>query len=108
MPNAEFEAAAAAFDQKELASSVRRSPPSRRTSTSRNTWRGSTRGFAEEPRLLVRIGVHLGEIIIHAAGHDIFGDGFNLAERIKVLTELGGIVVLRAVRDVAALRDAHA
>jgi hypothetical protein len=40
------------------------------------------RGFAEEQRLLVRIGVHLGEIIIEAAGHDIFGDRFNLAERI--------------------------
>jgi adenylate cyclase len=65
-------------------------------------------GLAEEQRLLFRIGVHLGEIIIDEAGHDIFGDGVNLAERIQVLAEPGGIAVSRAVRDVAKLRDDYA
>jgi adenylate cyclase len=65
-------------------------------------------GLAEEQRLLFRIGVHLGEIIIDEAGHDIFGDGVNLAERIQVLAEPGGIAVSRAVRDVARLRDDYA
>ena len=60
--------------------------------------------IAEDQRLLFRIGVHLGEIIIDEAGHDIFGDGVNLAERIQVLAEPGGIAVSRAVRDVAKLR----
>jgi adenylate cyclase len=62
-------------------------------------------GLAEEQRLMFRIGVHLGEIIIDEADHDIFGDGVNLAERIQVLAEPGGIAVSRAVRDVAKLRD---
>ena len=64
--------------------------------------------LAEDQRLLFRIGVHLGEIIIDEAGHDIFGDGVNLAERIQVLAEPGGIAVSRAVRDVARLRDDYA
>ena len=65
-------------------------------------------GLAEEQRLLFRIGVHLGEIIFDETGHDIFGDGVNLAERIQVLAEPGGIAVSRAVRDVARLRDDYA
>ena len=62
----------------------------------------------EDQRLMFRIGVHLGEIIIDEAGHDIFGDGVNLAERIQVLAEPGGIAVSRAVLDVARLRDDYA
>src|SRR5215212_10208867 len=65
-------------------------------------------GFDEEKRLLFRIGVHLGEIIVDEADHDIFGDGVNLAERIQVLAEPGGIAVSRAVRDVAKLHDDYA
>ena len=61
-------------------------------------------GLAEEQRLLFRIGVHVGEIIIDEAGRDIFGDGVNLAERIQVLAEPGGIAVSRAVRDVTELQ----
>jgi adenylate cyclase len=64
--------------------------------------------LAEEQRLMFRIGVHLGEIIIDQTGHDLFGDGVNLAERIQVLAEPGGIAVSRAVRDVAKLRDDYA
>lgn len=64
--------------------------------------------FAEEQRLLFRIGVHLGEIIIDQTGHDLFGDGVNLTERIQSLAEPGGIAVSRAVRDVAKLRDDYA
>jgi adenylate cyclase len=65
-------------------------------------------GFDEERRLMFRIGVHLGEIIVDEADHDIFGDGVNLAERIQVLAEPGGIAVSRAVRDVAKLHDDYA
>ncbi len=62
----------------------------------------------ENQRLLFRIGIHLGEIIFDEAVHDIFGDGVNLAERIQVLAEPGGIAVSRAVRDVAKLHDDYA
>jgi class 3 adenylate cyclase len=62
-------------------------------------------GLAEEQRLLFRIGVHLGEIIVDEKGHDIFGDGVNLAERIQTMAEPGGIAVSRAVRDIADLAD---
>jgi adenylate cyclase len=65
-------------------------------------------GLDEEQRLLFRIGVHLGEIIVDEVDHDIFGDGVNLAERIQVLAEPGGIAVSRAVRDVAKLHDDYA
>src|SRR4029450_8590458 len=69
---------------------------------------GFNEGFEEEQGRRVRHGVHLGEIIVDEADHDIFGDGVNLAERIQVLAEPGGIAVSRAVRDVAKLRDDYA
>jgi hypothetical protein len=58
----------------------------------------------EEQKLLFRIGVHLGEVIVDEESHDLFGDGVNLAERIQVMAEPGGIAVSRAVRDVTELQ----
>ena len=52
VPDADFEAAAAAFDRKELAEFG--STAVQAHLDIRNTWRGSTRGFAEEQRLLFR------------------------------------------------------
>ena len=57
-----------------------------------------------EQRLMFRIGVHLGEVIVDEEGGDIFGDGVNLAERIQGLAEPGGIAVSRALRDVTELK----
>jgi class 3 adenylate cyclase len=62
----------------------------------------------EEQRLMLRIGVHLGEVIVDEENHDIFGDGVNLAERIQALAEPGGIAVSRALRDVAELKVDYA
>jgi class 3 adenylate cyclase len=59
--------------------------------------------LVEEQRLLFRIGVHLGEVIVDVANHDLFGDGVNLAERIQVMADPGGIAVSRAVRDIVDL-----
>jgi class 3 adenylate cyclase len=59
----------------------------------------------KERRLMLRIGVHLGEIIVDEENGKIFGDGVNLAARIQVLAEPGGIAVSRAVRDVTELQD---
>ena len=57
----------------------------------------------EERRLMLRIGVHLGEVIVDESGH-IFGDGVNLAARIQSLADPGGIAVSRAVRDIIELQ----
>jgi class 3 adenylate cyclase len=62
----------------------------------------------EDQRMMFRIGVHLGEVIVDEESHDLFGDGVNLAERIQAMAEPGGIAVSRAVRDVTELQVAYA
>jgi class 3 adenylate cyclase len=62
----------------------------------------------EEQRMLFRIGVHLGEVIVDEEDQNIFGDGVNLAARIQATAEPGGIAVSRAVRDVTELRIDYA
>jgi adenylate cyclase len=57
----------------------------------------------ESRRLLFRIGVHLGELIVDGEER-IFGDGINLAARIQGFAAPGGIAVSRAVRDVTELQ----
>ena len=44
-----------------------------------------------------RIGINLGDVIVEE--NDIFGDGVNVAARLQVLAEPGGICVSGAVRD---------
>jgi len=62
------------------------------------------RGMAErntaiqpKERIEFRIGINLGDVIVEE--HDIFGDGVNVAARLEVLAESGGICVSRVVRD---------
>lgn len=61
-----------------------------------------------EQRMLFRVGVHLGEVIVDDEDQNIFGDGVNLAARIQALAEPGGIAVSRAVRDLAELKMEYA
>jgi adenylate cyclase len=51
----------------------------------------------DDQRTRFRIGINLGDVI--AEGHDIFGDGVNVAARLEALAEPGGICVSRVVRD---------
>ena len=51
----------------------------------------------QEQRIVFRIGINLGDIIIE--GDDILGDGVNVAARIEGLAEPGGICISRAARD---------
>ena len=51
----------------------------------------------DEAKLLYRIGVNLGDIIVD--GDDIYGDGVNVAARLEALAEPGGICISRAARD---------
>jgi len=48
-------------------------------------------------RLVFRIGVNLGDIIIE--GEDIYGDGVNIAARLEGLAAPGGICVSLSARD---------
>ena len=58
-------------------------------------------------RLMFRIGVHLGEVIVDE-DQNIFGDGVNLAARIQAIAEPGGVAVSRAVRDITELQVDYA
>ena len=54
-------------------------------------------GVPEDKRLIFRVGINVGDIIVEA--NDIFGDGVNVAARLESLCEPGGICISRAVRD---------
>jgi class 3 adenylate cyclase len=49
------------------------------------------------PRLTLRIGLNLGDVIID--GEDIFGDGVNVAARLEAICEPGGLAMSRAAHD---------
>jgi class 3 adenylate cyclase len=53
--------------------------------------------IAKEKRIVFRIGINVGDIIID--GHDIFGDGVNIAARLETLCEPGGVCISRAAND---------
>jgi TolB-like protein len=52
---------------------------------------------SEDRRMLLRIGVHLGEVI--AQDQTIYGDGVNIAARLQEVAEPGGICISNAVHD---------
>ena len=58
-------------------------------------------GMAPDKRIELRIGIHLGDIIIEDG--DIFGDGVNIAARLENIAQPGGICIsddaYRQVRD---------
>jgi adenylate cyclase len=64
--------------------------------------------LSDQQRMLFRVGVHLGEVIVDQEDQNIFGDGVNLAARIQGIAEPGGIAVSRAVREVTELRIDYA
>jgi class 3 adenylate cyclase len=57
------------------------------------------RGKEEPDQVQLRIGIHLGDIVIREG--DVFGDGVNVASRVQPLAEPGGICVTRAVYNVS-------
>ena len=48
-----------------------------------------------EEHLSLRIGIHQGEVVFE--GHDVFGDGVNIASRIEAMAPRGGIWVSESV-----------
>jgi adenylate cyclase len=56
-----------------------------------------SRAIPEEKRLVFRIGINIGDIIID--GNDIFGDGVNIAARLESICEPGGLCISDIARD---------
>ena len=54
-------------------------------------------GIIEDKRIVFRIGVNVGDIIIDSG--DIFGDGVNIAARLQTLCEPGGLCISRTAND---------
>src|SRR6478736_1578519 len=54
-------------------------------------------GVPEDRRMLFRIGINLGDILIE--GDDILGDGVNIAARLEGIAEPGGICVSASAYD---------
>jgi adenylate cyclase len=54
-------------------------------------------GIPQDRRMLLRIGVNLGDILIQ--GDDILGDGVNVAERLEGIAEPGGICISSSAHD---------
>ena len=52
---------------------------------------------AENRRIVYRIGINLGDIIVEE--EDVYGDGVNVAARLESLAAPGGICLSRAARD---------
>src|SRR3981189_999669 len=67
------------------------------------------RAVPDEKRIVFRIGINVGDIIID--GDDIFGDGVNVAARLEALCEPGGLCISRGaneqIRDKPYLALAH-
>ncbi|MFO1026395.1 MAG: adenylate/guanylate cyclase domain-containing protein [Acetobacteraceae bacterium] len=59
---------------------------------------------APEQRMLFRIGIHLGEIMIKDG--DLFGEAVNIAARLEALAEPGGICISATVREHVGTRVA--
>ena len=57
----------------------------------------------DEQHLNIRVGVHLGDILID--GKDVFGDGVNIASRLESLSPAGGICVSKNVYDELANKE---
>jgi len=57
---------------------------------------------SEEHPLLLRIGLHLGDVLVD--GEDLYGDGVNLAVRLEAAAPVGGILVSRSIYDAVARR----
>ena len=52
--------------------------------------------FCEAPQLPVRIGIHIGDVLIKDG--NVFGDAVNIAARIQALAPPGGILISEAVQ----------
>jgi TolB-like protein/class 3 adenylate cyclase/Tfp pilus assembly protein PilF len=57
----------------------------------------SAHSDAEDRRLLFRVGINIGDVIV--AAHDLFGDGVNIAARLESIAEPGSICISSSAFD---------
>ena len=62
----------------------------------------ANRDQPEDTRIVFRIGLHLGDLIVD--GDDLYGDGVNVAARLEAEAPPNGIVISRAVHEAVAGR----
>jgi adenylate cyclase len=60
-------------------------------------------GAGQDPEIILRIGINLGDIIIQA--DDIYGDGVNIAARLEPLAQPGGICISSIVNESVGRRS---
>ncbi|HEX6120266.1 MAG TPA: adenylate/guanylate cyclase domain-containing protein, partial [Dongiaceae bacterium] len=63
----------------------------------RKAFHEANESVPEGRRIVLRIGVNLGDVIVE--GNDLYGDGVNVAARLEQLADSGGICVSRNVYD---------
>jgi adenylate cyclase len=59
--------------------------------------RDATEGVADDKRVLFRIGIHVGDVMVR--GGDLLGSGVNVAARLEALADAGGIVLSAAAHE---------
>src|SRR6185312_7651026 len=52
-------------------------------------------GLAEDRRILLRIGINLGDVIVE--GGDLYGEGVNIAARLQAMAVPGGVYLSQTV-----------
>lgn len=62
----------------------------------------ANRDRPEDTRIMFRIGLHLGDLIVD--GDDLYGDGVNVAARLEAKAPAGGIVISGNVHDAVSGR----
>ena len=60
-------------------------------------------GLPDERRILLRIGLNLGDVI--GEGSDIYGEGVNVVARLESLAEPGGICISGTVHDAIGVKE---
>jgi adenylate cyclase len=63
-------------------------------------------GLAEDRRILLRIGINLGDVVVE--GGDLYGDGIIIAVRLQAMAEPGGICLSGSVHEQVAKKLAFA
>lgn len=66
--------------------------------TMQRQFAAEAKGLAAGDALQHRIGIHLGDVLVH--DQDVMGDGVNIASRLQAEAEPGGIVISQTVYDV--------